>query len=373
MTPLTFVLAENHYRQQKKVTRITILALAFFLLPYLVLTPRYFESTSLTCSGIWFGLCLVAYMIAPYWDDPKIKKQLALSRVVLDDLMLEHHSKKLRQKIPLAEITHLFIWENANAEVKMIRVKTQTDYTTLRGFDSMNQIAAEMVARVSTSAIVQRKPLWLDTNSPLYMLSGLAVLSLFFAASLQGTADSFYGWIVVFYLLLGIHSLLWRPQFKREGKSKQSADTNTAIVAFIAAFFFFFIHVEEIRAYWQDPCAIVGRVARRSGCVEIVPAEGPIQFAADSRTVLWSERQFVLMHPYEAWLGFWTSHLSYDWVKLFTVSADQQTVAVIGHDGSDELVLDVWDIPTRIRQAAHAWPCACWAWTPCGWRRSRPS
>lgn len=351
MTPLTFVLAQNHYLQLKKVTRMTILALAFALLPYLLLTPRYFHSTSLTCSGLWFGLCLLAYVAAHYWDHPNVEKQLANSRLVISDTILEQRIKTLVQKIPFAEITHVVLVEKLAGQIEMIRVKTVTDYATLRGFEGMNQIAAEIAARVPASAIVQRKPLWFDMYASPSPFLTIVILFFFIVMSFQGGSDDL-NWLVVWtYLVIGTYSLFWRPQFKREGKSKRSADTNTAFVAFIATFFFFLNQADELPAYWQDPCAFVGRVARRSGCVEVVPAEGSIQFAADSRTILWSERQFILMPPYNAWVGFWTPHLSYDWVKLFTVSADQQSVAVIGCDGGDELVVDVWDIPTRTQRA----------------------
>lgn len=351
MSSLTFILAESHYWQLKRVTRMTILALAFFLLPYLVLTPRYFDSISLTCSGIWFGLCLLAYVAARHWDHPNVHKQLANSRVVISDTLLEQRIKTLVQKIPFTEITHLVILEKPATQVEIIRVKTATDYATLRGFAGMNQIAAEIMARIPASAIVQRKSVWFDTHGSLSLFLVIAILSLLIVTTFQGRADDLSWFVIGLYLVTGVHSLLWRPQFKREGKTKRTADTGTAVIAFVAAFFFFLNQADELPAYWQDPCTFVGRVARQSGCVEIIPAEGPIQFAADSRTALWSEHKFVLISPYQSWVGFWTPHLFYDWVKLFTVSVDRQTVAVIGHDGSDDLVLDVWDITTRTRHA----------------------
>ncbi len=140
-----------------------ILALAFYPVPYLVLTPHYFSSTTPTCFGVWFLLCLLAYGAICYRNRANSKPELAKSRVVIDDLMLEHRNQLLVQKVPFSEVEHVTILEKSVGSASVIRVKTPTDYVTLRGFEGMNQIATEIVARLPTSATVQRKRLWLAT------------------------------------------------------------------------------------------------------------------------------------------------------------------------------------------------------------------
>lgn len=349
--PLTFILAKNSSLQSTRALRMLILALAFYPVPYLVLTPHYFSSTTPTCFGVWFLLCLVVYGVIRYRNRANFKPELAKSRVVIDDLMLERRNQLLVQKAPFSEIAHVTILEKPVGSVAVIRVKTHSDYVNLRGFQGMNQIAAEIVARVPTSATVQRKRLWLATDETVHLFLVVGVLSLSVVLFLQGGANNLGGLPVLFCLGGGIYSFLGRPQFKREGKVKRSADVGTGIFYFAAAFLFLLNDMEEIFAYWQDPCALRGRLVQQSGCVETVPAEGNIAFAANSRTLLWSEHRFLLMPRYNAWIGFWTPHLSYDWVKLFTISANRQVVAVIGTEDGSELMLDVWDITSRTRQA----------------------
>jgi len=356
MTLTTFSLSEKFLRDRHQRLQLFILGGALVFMVVYLFTPMYFSVLGLTFPLIWLVLGLLFWGLVRYLFKPNFKTRSTDDTVILTHLNLLRRKPMSEHYLPYAHIKQVVIRENGAGEVHSLKIRAVRGSWTLVGFADMERMVEELLAHLPPAAASKRQRIWLDITTP-YASAGVVLLGLLVLVWLlqiaRGDVTQFSLW---FNLGIGLSYLLFRqPELPPKKGTKLPLNLLLGGIYLFASLMYGAMTVADAggaAAIWRNPCGLIGQGIHQSGCVNTVASEDSVYFAADNRTILWSDSQWdeprrVYVTGYGSWLGVWTPTWSYDELDQLLVSADGRIAVVIA---ADRTIVDVWDVASRSRR-----------------------
>lgn len=356
MTLTTFSLSDKFLRNRHQRLQLFILGGALVFMVVYLFTPMYFSVLSLTFPLIWLVLGLMLLELVGYLFIPNSPTRSTEDTVILTRLNLIRCKRMSVQNLPYKHIKQVVIRENGAGKVHSLKIQGVRGSWSLVGFENMEGMAEELLAHLPPAAASKRQRLWLDTTTP-YASAGVVLLGLLVLVWLlqiaRGDVIQFSLW---FNFGIGLSYLFFRqPELPAKKGTKLPLNLLLGGMYLFASLMYVVMNVADAggaAAIWRNPCGLSGQVIQQSGCVRSVASEDSLYFAADNRTILWSDSQWddprrVYVTGYNSWLGVWTPTWSYDELDQLLVSADGHTAIVIA---ADRTIVDVWDVASRSRR-----------------------